>query len=422
MKNFPHQINDLAKFQGALAIIADMIRQGIDVSSDTELGEALVVGGIYSFRDKTLSPAQALALERAKPKQNRGSETAARDIRRFFELSGFIQEDGSVTSFGITPRGAALLNAVDSIAALADWRAAMRDLELRDPTGNISHPYWIMLRLVAQFPGIETSKLMLALEPVDDSQAEYDRIASLVYMSSDDIRQAVGASESHARNAVKILPAIARQLGDIVSSGGRSFPAPIAVTSEDGTVIVAPEGTIPDPGVRDQTPVSPDEIAPTPDFRDAGEAFFDLRAGIAIRQQRTREHQDAVRSLAYLLDASGFLLFENPFDCLAVTEARASILFEVKTLTGDLTDERQQASRALGQLKSYRFFHMPADLAHSPAIDVAAFTLKPSQETINFLWSSRILVVWLFNGQWWIQNPSSNAVEPFAPENALGRF
>lgn len=422
LKNFPHQFNDLTKLHRALQVIAGMIDHGIDVTSDSALGEGLARAGVYAFRDKTLDIEEALRQERDKQKSNRGSETAARDIRRFFDLVDFIERDGSPAGFQLSVAGVALLAAPDANAAIEVWRGAMRALALPDGHGSVSHPYHAMLWLVGQFPGIETSKLMLALEPADDSEAEYRRIAALARLPADEIRRAVGATESHARNAVKILPAIGRQLGDVVSSGGRSFPAPVSVTSEDGTIIVPPERPFPDPALPEQTPVSADDIAPIPDFREVGNAMFDLRGGITLRQQRTLEHQQAVRGLARLLADSGFELFENPYDCLAIEEGRSSILFEVKTLNGELTDERQQAGRALGQLKGYRFFHMPADLANRPCLNVAAFTRQPGPQTVDFLWSAQILVIWLANGEWVFQEPDTRAVLRFNPHAVLARY
>src|ERR1035438_9593519 len=89
MKNFPHQFNDLNKLFDALSVVKQLIRNQTPLTDDN-FGEQLTQKGIYTYRDTTLSIAQYLAKEKLKPVANRGYLTVSRDIRRFFELLGFI--------------------------------------------------------------------------------------------------------------------------------------------------------------------------------------------------------------------------------------------------------------------------------------------------------------------------------------------
>ncbi|WP_261544435.1 hypothetical protein [Burkholderia multivorans] len=408
MKNFPHQVADIDKLESAFRMIAKLIAAGESVASDSTLGAALARGGYYAFRDKSLTIEQSLAAEEKKKPSDRGSYTAARDTRRTFKLLGFIEQAAVDSDFEITEIGQSLLDAEDDTQRHEVWRLAMRNVQLSDKAGNASHPYQIMLRLVTDIPGIETSKLMLALEALDDSEDEYLRIRELAELPTAEIREKLGVSKSHARNATKILPAIARQIGDIVGDGGRSYPAPVTLITEDGAATVSVERAEREVDVSPEAAVAVDEIAPVPEFGEAEKVTVDLTGAIAIRQQRTERHQLTVQSLARLFSDQGFFLYENPYDCLAVTDDMRSLLCEVKTLDGSLTDERQQAIRALGQLKGYRFFNLPKNLIGKLSVDVIAFDSRPRPHTIEFLAQSDVTTIWLFDGGWWIIDQDGN--------------
>lgn len=401
MKNFPHQVADIDKLEIAFRIIEKSIAAGEDVASDSTLGAALARGGYYAFRDKSLTIEQALAAEKGKKASDRGSYTAARDTRRTFRLLGFIEQAAVDGDFQITEIGRSLLDAEDDAQRRDVWRQAMRNVQLSDKAGNASYPYQIMLRLVGDVPGIETSKLMLALEALDDSEDEYLRVLKLAELPTVQIREKLGVSESHARNATKILPAIARQIGDIVGDRGKSYPAPVTLTTEDGTVTVSVERTAREHNVSPEAAVAVDEIAPVPEFGPAEKITVDLTSAIAVRQKRTERHQQTVQSLARLLAGQGFLLYENPYDCLAVADDMRSLLCEVKTLDTSLTDERQQAIKALGQLRGYRFFNLPKNLIEKLSVDVVAFDSRPRLHTIQFLAQSNVTTIWLsVEGKW----------------------
>lgn len=100
MKNFPHQFNDLNKLHSALNIIQEFSDNNISVT-DENFGERLTYDGVYTYREKSLTVDEYLLSEKQKPPSNRGYLTVARDIRRLFELLGFIH---------INPDKTAILN------------------------------------------------------------------------------------------------------------------------------------------------------------------------------------------------------------------------------------------------------------------------------------------------------------------------
>ena len=405
MKNFPHQFNRLAKLRAALEIASILIEQNENVADDQVYGEALARAGVYSFKEKNLPIEELLRQEKQKPKSSRGTETAARDLRRFLTLCGFTQVDTSEQRYTVSDKGKEILAATEPILQRALWREALLNLSLSDASENPSHPYRILLRLVNDFPGIETAKLMLALEAINDSPAEYARISELATRPLDQIVSVLGASSYQAKNAVKILPAIADQLGDIVRKGKNSFPDTPRLVTEDTlqleTVVLQNEGR----GVQVQTEreVTSENIATVPQFSSPVSTTVDLVDAIEIRQKRIKEHQEAVRSLAGILENEDYKLFESPFDCLGFNPEQGSLLMEVKTLDGSPRDERRQAERALGQIKGYRYFNYPPVAFHENTRDIIAFTDQPQQNTTDFLIYNEVDVLWRERTDWMVK-------------------
>lgn len=402
MKNFPHQFNKLEKLQAAFEIAAGLIEQNTGFSSDQIYGEALARAKVYSFKNKDLPIEELLRREKQKPKSSRGTETAARDIRRFLTLCGLIQIDTDEQRYTISDKGKNLLEASDPILKRMFWREALFNLSLSDDAENLSHPYRILLRLVSDFPGIETAKLMLALEAKNDSPAEYARISDLAIRPMDQILSVLDASSYQARNAVKILPAIADQLGDITREGKKSFPDLLRLVTEDTLELESEvlQGKEKGAQVQDGRVVTSDNIASVPRFSTPGSTTVDLSDAIEVRRKRVQEHQKAVRSLATILEKDEYKLFEYPFDCLGFNREQGSLLFEVKTLDGSRRDERRQAERALGQVKGYRYFNYPPAAFHENTRDVVAFTEKPQPNTADFLIRNEVDVLWRERVDW----------------------
>ena len=418
MKNFPHQIAGIEKLTGAFRVIAKLIQKGLDLNDDTVVGSALARAGVYTFRDKTLSITQALAAEKKKPRQGRGSEAAARDLVRLLKLSEQIEAANPPSHYALTALGKATLSSTDASALQDAWREGMLRVQL-EKNGHLSHPYHILLRLVKDLPGIEYSKLMLALEANDDSEVEFARIRKLAALSYADLLKKLHISAATAANAVKILPSIARQLGDIeTAKNGLSTPAAKPTTTEDGYKIGPPVDLEIITSPKDLTSVTVAEIGAIPKFNPPQTTLADLTVGIEIRKKRIAEHQKAVGSLAALLDMHGYKLFAFPFDCLAFKKGSGTILIEVKTLDGSASDERRQAELAIGQLCSYSFFDVPPEYlkAHKFA-KLAAFTEVPSLRTVDFLKSIDARTLCISDSKWVIFD--GQALSDFLPDKLL---
>ncbi len=291
MHNFPHQISSLDKFFSALEVFKSVVDETGDLGDDGVVGTALAKAGVYAFRgDLTL--AANLKLERAKPRPNRGTEAAARDHRRFFLLSQLIEKNNSPSRYGLTAAAQGLLASPAGSTRVAAWRNAMTSLKLETGPNSHVHPYRVMVRLVSTFPGIEKRKLLLALEANDDTNDEFNRISTLAQLTFPTLLTSLNITDHSAANAVKILPSIAQQLGDIVLDGVRCMPAAIPHTTEEGTVLIAPAIAAPPENML--VSIDASLIAAMPTFVDSGTVTVDLGASIAARKKRTLEHQEGV--------------------------------------------------------------------------------------------------------------------------------
>ena len=342
---------------------------------------------------------EALKNEAAKTRANRGTETAARDLRRLFTLMNLIAKGSAPSHYKLTHSGKGLLASAAGTDRNAQWRSAMHGLTLETIPGSISHPYRLLLRLMAANPGLEKQKLLLALEATDDSDGEFARIVQLSKKTVAQIVKNIGVSKSNAANAIKILPSIAQQLGDISEKKGACFPRAVNITTEEGSLFVIP--SLPAiASFKSLSEVTPENIAASPIFSEGVSVALDLADAIALRKKRTIEHNNAVRSLATVLHNAKFKLYQYPYDCLAIDGNNRSLMAEIKTLDGSPADERQQAERALGQLKGYRHFSIPADCKKHPFVELAAFTRRPSNETIGFLRACGIYTTWQDGKEW----------------------
>ena len=406
MKAFPHQFNQLDKLTEALELLNIMKADNRNVVDDKELGSELARYGIYNFRNLVTSVEDRLKVEMQKAPGDQGFRTAARDIRRFFKLSGLV-----TSTWNLAPRGREILDAKGrKYLRDALWRQAMIDLRLPDSDGNISHPYRFLLKLVGDYPGIQTKKLLLAFEAHDDSPEEYARISSMVPLSFEDIVAKMDVTKSSAANAIKILPAIAEQVGDIERSR-HCFPNVMGLPSEDGDYEYLEGSSAPAPA---KTPmeVDPEDISKVPDFGELNpNGSFDLSAANEIRKKRTIQHHKAVASIAKLIAEEGFKVFEYPYDCLGHKAGTGSLLIEVKTLDGTTTDEHRQSVKALGQLKFYNHFHVPGELKKPNMAEVAAYNQTPSVSMVQFMNTNQIISVWSNEDYWFTVDMTGSTVK-----------
>lgn len=413
MKNFPHQFNDLSKLYNALAVAKSLIRNHLPLTDDN-FGEHLTRAGIYTYRNKDLSVDEFLYAEQQKPASNRGYLTVSRDIRRFFELLGFlvVLPDKSAR---LSPAANQLLRTTSEDIQKNLWKNALLQLGLEGTDGEISHPYRILLKLVNTFPGIETPKLMLALEAESDSDEEFERISILAQKSIDEIITDTGTSEAMAANAVKILPGIAEQLNDIERIRSRAYPTGQVSVTEDE---ISTEEDLTRRARASYRQATTDDIARNPNLNVVASVSIDLTDAIRIRQQRLAEHQEIVRQLALLNSQYNFSLYEGKFDCLAI-KGEFAILYEVKTILPTASDLEKQTVKGVGQLKYYKYSIVHREMGYDAIRDALVFSMRPEIAIIEFCLSENIDVIWRSNGRFYFFNRETREDEDFLPDKLI---
>jgi len=413
IRKIPNQYNDLNKLFDALTIANELINNDVSLT-DKNYGMELTIKGIHKPKNENLTIEEYFQEQERKPSSgNRGHYSVARGIKEFFELLGLmnVDEDRDVT---LTPIANQLLEAETEETRKEIWKNAVLQLTLVSD-GEISHPYRILLKLVNTFPSIETSKLMLALEAENDSEEEFERISNLVELTCEEIINHIGTSQNIAKNAVKVLPAIAEQLGDIrrIRKGGesRTYPTVNYIITEDEIVTEEPAET-----TRRTAPirrVTSEEIAQTPNFQDAPSPNINPTEANRIRQRRILEHQEIVRLLAQINEEQGFELFEGRFDCLAVKN-NIALLYEVKTILESFVDQEKQTIKAIGQLKYYKFSEVRRKMGFANIKEILVFSQKPHQVILEFCSAENTIVIWRDEN-----NIYSNIGEEFNPDDLL---
>jgi len=168
MKNIPHQFNSIDKYFSALETVKQLIEEETPLR-DENLGEQLLRNGVINPGRAGQSIEEYLEEQSHKTPSNRGYHTAARETIKFFKLIGFLVVYDN-KSGELTPRAIQLLSVNNPNARKLLWRDSFMQFGVEGVDGEISHPYRILLKLTQDKPGIETSKLMLALEAENDSK------------------------------------------------------------------------------------------------------------------------------------------------------------------------------------------------------------------------------------------------------------
>lgn len=405
MKGFPNQIADFGKLAKGLEVARGLVEAGDNAMPriNAVYGEALVRAGVAGTGHNPMPVEDYLASQDGKPAGNQGHQTAARGLRELYRHLGLIEEHRGtleLTPLGLQAAGYADERLDDEQKTF--WRTALATMT-HDGDGAISHPYQVLLRLVARRPGITRAKCALALEARDDSKTELDRIVELSDLGEDQIRQEIGVSQSNWNNAKKMLPRFAEQLGDVVKTG-QSYklaqtPGNVAPTRDKSVANTSEEEEKKSRAKRNPRQVTSDTIgqagtgeesepAPPPDLDPEK-----MAAAIATRADRVKRHNLIVKALAGKLASANCELYEDPFDILALNEERA-ILVEVKTLDGSEADERDRVRDALSQILYYEAFVTEPLAGDREIVRVACFEHRPSDDHIGFLENQGIETVW----------------------------
>lgn len=348
--------------------------------------------------------AEYLAAQVGKPVANQGHMTAARGLRELYRRLGLIDDSGQ--SLVVTPLGRQAASFADEALDEGQrtfWRTALSNMT-HDGDGDTSHPYQVLLKLIASRPGIARSKCALALEARNNSPKELDRIVALSRLDEAEIRAKIGVSQSNWDNAKKMLPRFAEQLGDVVKTGQfytlAKTPGQVAPTRDTSVASTLGDEDKKPRATRKPRKVTSDTIGqagtsdqaeppPPPDLDPKK-----MAAAIATRADRVKRHNLMVKALAGRLSDSGYDLFEDPFDILAPREDQA-ILVEVKTLDGSKADERDRVRDALSQILYYEAFVTEPLAGGRAIVKVACFEHRPTDEHMSFLEKQGIQTVWM---------------------------
>ncbi len=369
------------------------------MADDGVLGYRLARRGFYTFRHFDGNLEGRIAQEQAKPIGDQGARTAAREIRRTLRYLGLID-----ALLALTEVGNQLLAANQgSPEELSVWQATIAGLELLDSNGDLSHPICILLRLVGHFGQLQREDLALALEALDDSQNEFQRIVNLVPARDAIDRGDLQVSEFQLANSIKILPALAEQAGFItrldqahpyaLTQAGQLALDACLIEGPIGGAVVAPQpqgaGPAPGPGPQPVRQLPQDPTTPAALGPQAGAGALTAeqqQAAMRLRFERTARHQRVVKNLADQL-RDGLNLYEGTtsFDVVALREAVPEdplLLVEVKTLG---TDAITQTRLAVGQLLYYENTVVSPRWPGREVLKAAVFDGPIPQELREFL-------------------------------------
>ena len=380
---------------------------------DDAFGEQLLRRGVINPGYGSGGIDDYLVVSRRKLLSNQSHRTSARGLREFLRLAHLVETQDGI--LGVTLSGDRLLEvyANNDLGLLNNqWKGIARNISVPDSEGIVSHPYQVMLRMLAARPGTPRAMCALALEALDDSDEELNRIIGLRDLNDESqIRAALTISKSNWDNAKKILPSIAEQIGDVARG-------------QDGLYLVVADltdltsGSQTDEGRRNTARrVTVATIASTKTPDDSDEAatinqasLVSLSDAIAKRADRTRRHNLLVQQFsASLLDQSAEL-WEGTFDCLAI-DREAGLLAEMKTLDGSDSDETDQVRATVAQLLYYEAFDVQEiqELAEKPVVKVAVFESAPRDSHVLWLEGIGISVVWRLDGGEFAASENSRA-------------
>jgi hypothetical protein len=387
--------------RGTLETFKLLNDQGADVASDTVVGYESARRRFYTFSGLTRAASAAdiearIVIERQKPRSSQGAETFGRELRRTLKDMGWLDNNAQLTPKGVE----LLLSQPVSVEEQALLVEALLQIQATNRDGSQpNHPVMTMLRLLARGSSLHRQGLELMLEPTDDGDAEFARIASLYDMTPSQRVVAHPISDAQRANAVKIFPTLAVYAGLIVEWAG------LFSLSQDGWTILG------------QTPVQAAQsirrhrgrrttVGRVVKASEAGRvrpqvvprtlsAEEQARAA-ARRDERTADHQTIVRRVSQLIgDGRGLLLEDNySYDLLWIpsNDDADVVLFEMKTVI-TVTDAYIQARRAHAQLSFYDYFHVRPTVDTRGVKRVVAFDADIPDVLTDYLTHENVAVM-----------------------------
>jgi hypothetical protein len=198
VKGFPNQVADLGKLATAMRSVVELIDAGRQAKDDGILGQALVRSRVAGTGHHKQPIEAYIRSQLLKTLDRQSFRTTARGLRELFRILGFIDDSGPavvVTDLGRRAAGFAGLP-LDRVQ-ISFWRHAIENMSHDGGDGELSHPYQVLLGLIARRPNLVKPKLALALEARNDSAAEMDRIVGLADLSETQLRQRLDISDSN---------------------------------------------------------------------------------------------------------------------------------------------------------------------------------------------------------------------------------
>lgn len=410
---FPHQINDLIKLRKSLQIISHLLSSGKNIDDDT-LGDALFLAEIITTRDRQGTINDKLTRLKQKPRMSQSQLTTARDIRRLFKLFGMIDESNG--DFTLTDRGKGVAKQNDATISTEEkklWYEGLVNLTLhQDSTNTDFRPIRVMLGMLKDGP-LQVKLLVFAFTAKDDTTPELGRIMDIINRVNQEQKSfeqelsSEGISDSNASNSVKILPAIAEEVGLISRNVGTVEITPFGRTVSE--MSAAKAGELVSPPRHWRRPFfhilgDHDDLSFGWNVPDIEDVQYDVKRETRRKEllrARTDLHQETVDKFRHLFNSSWTVGVGN-FDLLAVKNSTI-LLIEVKSLIqNDISDERQRIMEGIGELLFYETFDVPIIIPKCNLIiqKIMVFSTRPSETAyIDFLVSHDIWALWFDNSQ-----------------------
>lgn len=399
LKNFPHQYNDLTKVRRSLEIYNELIDNGKNAEHDDIFGYALATAQVYTFRNGpdvsavnyegpstvlTKEIEKRILEERRKPSSKQGARTAARELRRTLRLLGWVGISGELTSVGQR----LLAAPPQSERERNEFRSSLLNMQVEG-----THPVRILLMLIDQFRLPSRSGMELALVAEDDGIDAFAELVNLLKMPEDQRRDALSATDTQMKNAIKILPAWLSQTGLIAQGPDNRYSA-----TSDGLLALQQLSDYPtstDAPVLGQSKVA--QRAPVLGSPTTAEKLARHYEGAKLRRvldageqeaaarlllERSANHQELVRALGKFCGKA--VMYEDiaSFDLLFVPNELDIILWEVKTIDGD---QVAQVRRAAEQLPFYEYFYVRCHWPERTIRRAALFDHAPKSDLCNYL-------------------------------------